>query len=402
MCVVGMDTRPSSPMMKEVAQAALMKNGIDVMDLGVAATPAVFREARKYGAGIVITSSHNPMEWNGIKFIMEGRGINEQELLKITDDVVGVGSTKIGMHHNITTKYVDEAAKLIGRVKGTPEVVVDVGGGAAAGFAPELLSRIGCGVRVINENPVICDRGPDPTDDSLEGLVQASYSKDIGFAFDLDGDRLVVVREGIKQASDLTLGLGVVKALEMGRKRFVLSADTSVVVEKIIVEHGGSVHRSKVGEANVMQAMLEHDAQAGGEGSSGGFILPEFNYCRDGMLTSGLITSMLEGSELNEVLKYIGRYHQIRTKINMDQVLHESVMAKLESWLSREYSGSEISMSDGIKCMTGKGDDWVLIRKSNTEDTIRVSAESENEYRCQEMVRGIMEAVQDAAAMDGR
>ena len=117
-----------------------------------------------------------------------------------------------------------------------------------------------------------------------------------------------------KQIPDVTLGLGVAKSLELGYKDFVLSIDTSISIEKFIKEKGGTVNRSKVGEANVIELMLKTKAQAGGEGSSGGFILPEFNYCREGILTSGLIASMLESSEFNEVLSYMESYSQIREK----------------------------------------------------------------------------------------
>ena len=110
------------------------------------------------------------------------------------------------------------------------------------------------------------------------------------------------------------MGLGVAKSLDLGYKKFVLSIDTSVSVEKFIKEKGGSVERSKVGEANVIDLMLKTNSQAGGEGSSGGFILPEFNYCREGILTSGLIASMLGTSRFDEILNYMENYYQIREK----------------------------------------------------------------------------------------
>ena len=287
-CAIGKDTRPTGSMIKDTASAALMQNGIDVFNLETVPTPVVFREARKYGAGIVVSSSHNPIQWNGLKFIIEGRGINEKELPKIIEKQE-IPKTKIGAEQDISSSYIEDARKIIGSLESKPEVVVDIGGGAAKGFAPELLESIGCKVHTINEDLEGSSRGPDPTADSLSDLVLASSGKDIGFAFDLDGDRLVVVRNGKKQTPDVTLGLGVAKSLELGYKKFVLSIDTSVSVEKFIKENGGTVQRTKVGEANVIEQMIKDNAQAGGEGSSGGFILPEFNYCREGILTSGLI-----------------------------------------------------------------------------------------------------------------
>ena len=388
-CVIGKDTRPSGPMMKDTASAALMKNGIDVFNLGTVPTPVVFREARKYGAGVIISSSHNPIEWNGMKFIIEGRGINERELPQIIEHQ-DISTSNIGIEQDISSSYIEDAAKIIGNIENQPEVVVDIGGGAAKGFAPDLLKKIGCKVDVINEELSGSSRGPDPTSDELSDLISVSAKKEIGFAFDLDGDRLVVVRNGKKQIPDVTLGLGVAKTLELGYKKFVLSIDTSISIEKFIKEKGGTVQRSKVGEANVIDLMIKNNAQAGGEGSSGGFILPEFNYCREGILTSGLISSMLGDSNFNEVLNYMESYHQIREKTKVDSNFHDKVIEEVKSRLAREYS--EINSLDGIKGTIDE-DSWVLIRKSNTEDIIRVSAESNDEEKCKKIVKDTLELV---------
>lgn len=388
-CVIGKDTRPSGMMIKETASAALMKNGVNVYNLETVPTPVVFRESRKYGAGIVITSSHNPLEWNGIKFIIKGRGINEKELPKIIENQEGLMS-KIGVEEQITSSYLQDAKELIGQIENQPEIVVDIGGGAAKEFAPNLLRQLGCKVKVINEDLNNCSRGPDPTADNLSDLVAATSEKGIGFAFDLDGDRLVVVRKGEKQTPDVTLGLGVAKALELGYKKFVFSIDTSVSVEKFIKEKGGSVQRSKVGEANVIDLMLKTNAQAGGEGSSGGFILPEFNFCREGILTSGLISSMIGNSKFNEILDFMESYKQLREKIKVDSVFHDRVIDEVSRKLTKEYS--EVITQDGIKGIIDE-DSWVLIRKSNTEDIIRVSAESNNLDKCKKIVKNTLELV---------
>jgi len=388
-CVIGKDTRPSGIMVKETASAALMKNGVNVYDLGTVPTPVVFRESRKYGAGIIITSSHNPIEWNGIKFIVNGRGINESELPKILEHQVIV-KTKFGTEEQITSTYLEDAKKIIGQIENQPKIVIDIGGGAAKEFAPNLLSELGCKIEVINDNPINCKRGPDPTADSLSDLIAVTPEKGIGFAFDLDGDRLVVVKDGKKQTPDVTLGLGVAKSLDLGYKKFVLSIDTSIAVEKFIKERGGSVMRSKVGEANVIDLMLKTNAQAGGEGSSGGFILPEFNYCREGILTSGLIASMLGNSQFNEILDFMESYKQIRGKINVDSVFHDKVMEEVSRRFEKKYS--DVITDDGIKAIIDE-DSWILIRKSNTEDIIRISAESNNVERCNKIVKNTLELV---------
>ena len=150
------------------------------------------------------------------------------------------------------------------------------------------------------------------------------------------------------------------------------------------------VLRSKVGEANVVEHMLECKAQAGGEGSSGGFILPEFNYCRDGMLASGLISSMLGDSGFDEVLGFMEGYTQMREKIAVPSEIHDSVIGGLEAMLPAEYS--ETDMQDGIKGIIDEKS-WVLVRKSNTEDIIRISAESDSDERCGRIINDMRHRV---------
>ena len=368
-CVIARDTRPTGKIILDNVSAVLMQNGIDVYNLGMAPTPIVFREAKKYGAGIMVTSSHNPIEWNGLKFILEGRGINEDELAIVKTKQV-IKKEKFGKETLIESDYITEAAKIIGSIKNNPEVVVDLGGGAAKNTVPELLNKIGCTVKIINNDLQNSTRGPDPTTDSLSDLIK--NTKKIGFAFDLDSDRMVMVIDGKKRSPDLTLGLGIVKAIHLGYKKFVLSIDSSIGIEKYIIEHGGQVWRSKVGEANVMQQILINNADAGGEGSSGGFILPEFTMCRDGILTSGLVASMLDEKEFQDAVDIFDKYFQIRTKISIPILYHDKTIERLQEKLHVKY---ETDLLDGVKIKIND-DSWALIRKSNTEDIIRLSLES--------------------------
>lgn len=384
-CVVGNDTRPSGEMVRETAIAALLEQGIDVYNLGMVPTPVVFREARRYGAGLVITSSHNPLEWNGLKFVIDGRGPNEKEFEKILlkkKQTFG----KIGTEHMISSRYVQEASKIIGKAK-KPKVIVDVGGGAALDVAPTLLRAIGCDVQVINPK-----RGPDPTADPLTQLVGISKKADIGFAFDLDGDRLVVVKDGKKQSPDTTLALGVSKALDLGYKRFCLSIDTSVAVERYILDNGGVVIRSKVGEANVIDMMLKKKCQAGGEGSSGGFILPEFNMCRDGILTSGLIAAM-SGEKVDKIIRFVASYSQLRTKIGIESKLHNKVLDKFQKNVKGKFG--DIITIDGVKVIIDENA-WGLVRKSNTEDIIRISVESNDLQKAKRIQKDITALVKQS------
>jgi len=208
-CVIARDTRPSGHMIVETVKAGLMQSGIDVYDLGIAPTPVAFRESRKYGAGIIVTSSHNPIEWNGLKMIIDGKGINEKQLDTVMSEQ-NPPKSKIGEEYEIESAYVDDASKIIGKISDTLKVTVDIGGGAAKGFPSQLLEIVGCDVVTINSKLEKSSRGPDPTVDTLEELVTNTKNRDIGFAFDLDGDRLVIVINGEKKDPDVTLGMGVV------------------------------------------------------------------------------------------------------------------------------------------------------------------------------------------------
>ena len=388
-CVVACDTRPSSNILSNVAIASLMERGVAVYNLGVAPTPEVFRESRKYGAGLIITSSHNPLEWNGLKFVVDGRGINESELeYMIKERPFPKG--KIGTELETKSDYLEEVVGLIGSVKAKPRIALDVGGGAAFKVAPQLLKRLGCKIRTINEKPGESSRGPDPTYDKLLDLVRASKRSDIGFAFDLDGDRLVVVKDGKKQASDVTLGLGIAKVLEMQCKKFVLSIDTSVAIEKFINDEGGHVERSKVGEANVVDLMIRTNSQAGGEGSSAGFILPKFNMCRDGLLTSGLIASMVGTKQFNDMVRFMEGYYQLRSKIKVDSRFHKKTMQILSKRMREQFS--EMITLDGIKCIIDDNS-WALVRESNTEHVMRVSVESNNSNKAKSIQKQVSKLV---------
>ena len=368
-CAIGMDTRETGEMIGKLVSATMLERGIDVYNLGITPTPVVFRKAKEIGAGIVITSSHNPLQWNGLKFIIDGRGITLDEL-EIVKNEKNLDKNEIGKEIISESNYISDAVNIIGKLNKPQQVTIDIGGGAAKTIAPKLLQEIGCQVETINDELDGCSRGPDPTSNELTELV--SKTKDLGFAFDLDSDRVILVMNGEKKSSDITLGLGVVKAIKLGIKKFVLSIDSSLAVEKYIIQHGGKVSRSKVGEANVIQMMIENDAEAGGEGSSGGFILKDFNMCRDGLLTSGLIASMIDDESIQKDIEFFESFSQIRDKVSIESSLHDKIITEIVKKIEGKY---KISQMDGIK-ISIDDNTWSLIRKSNTEDIIRISTES--------------------------
>ena len=372
-CVLARDTRPSGRIIAQSVAAGLLSQGVEVCDLGVAPTPAAFREASKYGAGIIVTASHNPLEWNGLKFIRQGRGIFEDELesLLAAEPVYGA---RFGAEHNITTTYTDDIANLT-RSDATVKVGLDPGGGAACGHAEKLFKNLGHRYVSINAVPGISSRGPDPTSDPLSDLrsLVIANSLDYGFALDLDADRLVVVNSmGDKLSPDATLLLCIARSIEMGVRNFVVSIDTSIAIEKYIGDRHGIVHHSKVGEANVVRKMLEENAGAGGEGSSAGFIMPQFNMCRDGLLAAATIAT-LNDKIVKESLSFSSAYTQIRSKVAADSSQHMRIIEKVEGMLRSE--ASSIMTGDGVKAIIDE-DSWILIRPSNTEHAIRISVES--------------------------
>lgn len=437
-CVVARDTRPSGAALYDAAAAAIMASGADVADLGVAPTPVAFYESRKAGGGgVVVTASHNPVEWNGLKFVVGGRGATAAEMDAIAKAAaaeaaadgapVGAGQGgRIGSASPAGTDYVEAAMDAIrgasgasggggwgGREGAAARVVVDAGGGAAAKVAPALLEGVGCSVEVINADLEGSSRGPDPTVGRLAELEAACAGGRTGFAFDLDGDRMVVVAPGgaggraRALSPDATLCLGVAAALEAGCRRFVLSIDTSAAAESIIQEAGGRTWRSRVGEANVVAEMDARGAEAGGEGSSAGFILRSFNGCRDGILTAGMIAAAggagadggAGGSAVaRAAAEAMSRHSQARAKVPADSSLHARALEIADARMRGRFS--EVLYTDGVR-WADEGR-WILARGSNTEDAIRVSAEAGSPEEAARLLREATEAVAEACRDAGR
>ncbi|MDC0159815.1 phosphomannomutase, partial [Candidatus Nitrosopelagicus sp.] len=156
-----------------------------------------------------------------------------------------------------------------------------------------------------------------------------------------------------------------------------------------IINHGGEVWRSKVGEGNVIQKMIENGAEAGGEGSSGGFILKKFNMCRDGLLTSGLIASMIDDETIQKDIEFFENFSQIREKISVESSFHDRLISEIVKTLNVKY---EINQLDGIKIEINENT-WSLIRKSNTEDIIRISTESNDKQVLERIQKEMIETV---------
>ena len=380
-CLVARDTRPSSDIILRTVSAAIMEKGIDVFDLGVAPTPFVFRESIKYGNAIIVTASHNPLEWNGLKFVINGRGMFEEELDSIQQQDA-TSNTQFGKSYHINSKYILDILEFMrknrylddGR-KRTNAVGLDPGGGAISSFIPKLYDSLNQDFLSINDIAGISSRSPDPTTDDLFELRKLVLSKklDLGFAFDMDADRLVVVdRNGNKLSTDLTLLLCIASTLYHGAKKFVVSIDTSNAIRHMVTDHGGTLNYSKVGEANVVKQLLNLKADAGGEGSSAGFIMPKFNMCRDGILASVIISSLNEDI-YNDCIEIASNYSTIRSKVPIESNFQQTVIEKFEEKFKAK--SFHIIKMDGTKILMDDKS-WILLRSSNTEHAVRISVES--------------------------
>ncbi|MGH9923404.1 MAG: phosphomannomutase, partial [Nitrososphaerales archaeon] len=298
----------------------------------------------------------------------------------------------------------EELYNFIGTVDGKPRIAIDATGGAASGYAGTVLTKIGCDVRAVNDVHGKSSRSPDPTNDELTDLSNLVVSSrcGVGFAFDLDGDRLVVVdKNGKKLNPDTTLLLCISKAIEMEVKNIVISTDTSNAVKELASANSCSITYSKVGEANVVNVMLRNRIVVGGEGSSGGFIMSDFNMCRDGMLASAMITSILKNKKFDECLQIASKYHLIRSKVDADSNLHNTILNSIIDDL--EHECSSVDHLDGAKGVFDD-DSWVLIRGSNTEHSMRLSVESKNaekakslHKRYEQKIREVYEKVKRTA-----
>jgi phosphomannomutase len=380
------DTRITGPAISKAVAAGLMSMGGTVYDYGIISTPALFRESRRRALpAVMVTASHNEPEFNGLKFLIDGAGIGRDVFEKIVDGKGSpAGEFQPGtMKASFRPSYVDDLVERFGAgsFQGV-KVALDLGGGAAIPHAMPLLLSLGCDVSSMNDAPGVFNRRVDPVSDDLVLLTKLTKQKgcDVGFGFDCDGDRLVIVdSDGKKRTGDFMLTLALSESLrETGEKKIVVSLDTTQAIEDVAKKSGAQVYRSRVGEANVVGLMKEHRARLGGEGSSGGLIDGSFNYCRDSMLAALLIIRALR-REGKRFYKSVPTYHQERAAIQIQRKKAENAIKKM----ARTNAGD---LTDGIK-ISLPNRSWVLIRPSGTEDAVRVSAEAPTSLKALHIVK---------------
>ncbi len=362
------------------------------------AAPAIFREVRKQEleGGLIVSASHNPPEWNGAKFVLKGgRGIFEDELNRLTTILqTSKEGMRVGQAFLVEPRYPSDIVEYVGQGSCSGlKIALDLGGGAGSLFAPRVFRELGCHVLSINGSPGVFTRDMDPTRDPLAALSDLVKSSrvDLAAAYDCDADRVVFMdSDGLKLPADYTLLLHLKHLADLGAMEDVVaSIDTSSAVEQIVEEAGRRVVTSKVGEANVVRRMLEEKIKIGGEGSSGGLILSDFNLCRDGLLASALAAKAVhhQAGGLSSIVKDLPKYYSLREKIPCSR---ENAL-RVVKILSEEEPGEKETI-DGVK-LKKAGRSWILVRPSGTEDIVRISVEARTEAEASDLMRQYLEKI---------
>jgi len=389
--VVGRDSRVTGPMVKHAVFSGLLASGCDVIDVGICPTPTIQMavEHLKARGGITITASHNPIEWNALKFIdSSGIFLDETQGKKVIkfvekNNFQNVAWNQVGKielydeaieHHikSILKLSVIEPEKIVEKKF---KVVIDCVNGAGGTILPQLLEILGCDVVVINEEPTgLFPRAPEPLPENLKELCKKvkSVKADIGFAVDPDVDCLAIVSEkGKPLGEEYTLALAVSYVLQKKNGPVVVNTSVSKVVDDIAKKYDTEVIRTKVGEIFVAQKMKEVKAAIGGEGN-GGIILSDLHLGRDAPLGIALILQQLalSGKTISELYASLPQYFQSKNKFELKEF---SVTTVLDAIIEK-YKKQKIDLTDGVKILWRNR--WVQIRPSNTEPILRIYSEA--------------------------
>lgn len=390
--VVGYDGRRSSPVVSRLVRATLNSAGLDVADAGLVPTPCLQQAAKRlgYNGGIMITASHNPPEYNGIKpAASDGVEISREDELKVEDIfyskkfITTSGTGRQYADDSVVPKYIERALSLVDadRVRKKKfTVAMDTGNGAQAVCAPLIAEKLGCKVLLINGtiDGGFPGRGSEPTPDNLGTLAEAvkSGSADFGVAFDGDGDRSIFCdNQGRVYWGDKTGSLLAKNLLAARHKgaEIVCPVNTSMVLDIVAEQSGLKVVHTKVGSVEVSREMVKRKAPLGLE-ENGGFMYGPMNEVRDGAMTTALVLDMLAetGKSFSQLVQELPRTFQHKTKFSCSsrEVVEQVVKACME-----HGSPKKIETMDGAKIWIDD-ETWLMVRPSGTEPLIRMYAES--------------------------
>jgi len=411
--VLGRDSRPSGPMVEPAVIAGLLAVGCRVTRLGVVATPAAALMVTRLEAdgGLVLTASHNPQPWNGIKplrhdgvappadeaqqiidrYYAEGSGLVEVEQLQAVSD----NETAAATHAAAIAAHLDgEAIRAAGL-----RVGVDSVRGAGGAEVEALLKELGVSLTPRHMEPTgRFPHEPEPVKENLGGLCQAVTEQGaaVGFAQDPDADRLAIVDEqGRFIGEEYTLALCAMHLMgvsgarrdEAPVKAAVANLSTSRMIDDVTAQAGGTVHRTPVGEANVAGGMRQTGAIIGGEGN-GGIIDRRIGQVRNSLLGIGLVLEMLAktGQSVSELVQRIPAYAMVKEKI----ALGETDMTAVSQKLQQAFADQPIDTQDGVRI--DWPDRWIHIRPSNTEPVVRIIAEAKDESGARHLIQQAREA----------
>jgi phosphomannomutase len=399
--VVGRDSRVSGPLFHRVVVGTLQAVGCRVIDIGLTTTPTCQLAVEHHHAagGLMLSASHNPIEWNALKFIgssglflekHEGeamRALVESGIDYVTWDQLGSvePDADAAMRHLeqvLALPYIDVEAIRARRFR----VALDCVRGAGSVIVPQLLERLGCEVSGINMEPDgRFPREPEPTAENLKEFAAfvRDSGADIGFAVDPDVDRLALVsEEGKAIGEDYTLALAARLVLRHRKGPLVTNLSTSRLMEDVAREAGVEAVRAPVGEVNVAVKMRETNAAIGGEGN-GGVILPELHLGRDAPVGVALMLQLLleEGRPLSAIAGDLPRYVIVKDKLDRPDAPLDAVYQALE----QAFGDAEIDRQDGLRLSWP--DRWVHVRPSGTEPIVRVIAEAPTAEGAAELVR---------------
>jgi phosphomannomutase len=397
--VLGRDSRPSGESLAASVAAGLRSTGCGVIDLGIATTPgtAVMISELKAAGGVIITASHNPAPWNGIKFLTSEGFAPPPEIAEsiFTRYREKRFSAAPGVAVGPLTRDGSTASRHVARVLGIVDadairrrrykVVLDSVNGAGGPEGRMLLEALGCEVVHVNAEPTGCfAHTPEPTAENLAGLCDdvPRNGAVIGFAQDPDADRLAIVDDrGRYIGEEYTIALAARLMLAHRSGPVAVNLSTSRMVDDLAARSGQTVYRTAVGEANVARAVLAKKCVLGGEGN-GGVIDPRVVLVRDSLVAMALVLNLLaeESRPLSAIVDEMPRYVMVKQKLEMtpEQVI---------DWIKRlrtESGEAKVNDVDGLRLDWTEG--WVHVRPSNTEPIARVIAEARDQATADALV----------------
>ena len=406
--VLGRDGRRGGEVFAAAAAAAMESCGVRVVDLGVATTPTigVMVTALQGAGGLVITASHNPQEWNGVKAI-DGTGaappphVAAALMASFRGGDIPPVSTETGGIERESRGIDTHVAKVLGAVDPGPiinahlSVVADSVNSSGGPAIARLLEALGCTIHQLHGGSSgVFPHHPEPVRENLVELAAAVGESGgiVGLAQDPDADRLAVVDEtGRYIGEEYTIALATMAVLRRAPKgaSVVANLSTSRMVDDVAARFGASVHRSAVGEANVVEEMRRCGAIIGGEGN-GGVILPRVGWVRDSLIATALVLDLIVSMNqpLSVIVDEIPRYSILKTTLDLSAIGGLDAVAAAAARIKSHYPVDQVNDSDGIRVDTDTG--WVHLRPSNTEPIARVIAEAADGEAAESLIEEIL------------